>query len=229
MEIARALAAVCRVFAARAPPPGVDAATLQTRRRELFERHRDIGSPLGFLVSQTKWPVVRSEGWFVLALLARTEEGVQCVADIMHEIDVFTPLMDLMTGKTFIERMSSPMTSPTEASSSLLAELMAAKDAGPDTGGAAKVGTTKEAEMARIDRENALVLVSELLRRRGSTMAFMRRTAFEELLQDGGNLHVENLAAEVASPPPLPLTQTSSESSFMMDSVMSDSNHEMFN
>ncbi|KFY75619.1 hypothetical protein V499_04421 [Pseudogymnoascus sp. VKM F-103] len=230
MEIARALAAVCRVLAARTPAPGTDAVTLQTRRRELFERHRDIGTPLSFLVSQTKWPVVRSEGWFVLALLARTEEGVQCVADIMHEIDVFTPLMDLMTGKTFIERMSSPMTSPTEATSSLLAELMAAKDgSGAAAGGAAAVGTTKEAEMARIDRENALVLVSELLRRRGSTMAFMRRIAFEELLQDGGSLHVENLAAEAATPPPLPLTQTSSESSFMMDSVMGDSNHEMFN
>ncbi|KFZ12256.1 hypothetical protein V502_07175 [Pseudogymnoascus sp. VKM F-4520 (FW-2644)] len=229
MEIARALAAVCRVLAARNPSPGTDAVALQTRRRELFERHRDIGVPLSFLVSQTKWPVVRSEGWFVLALLARTEESVQCVADIMHEIDVFTPLMDLMTGKTFIERMSSPMTSPTEATSSLLAELMAAKAGGQGNGGAAKAGTTKEAEMARIDRENALVLVSELLRRRGSTMAFMRRIAFEELLQDGGSLHVENLAAQAASPPPLPLTQTSSESSFMMDSVMGDSNHEMFN
>lgn len=231
MEIARALAAVCRVMAARAPSPDTDAVVLQKRRRELFERHRDIGTPLSFLISQTKWPVVRSEGWFVLALLARTEEGVQCVADIMHEIDVFTPLMELMTGKTFIERMSSPMTSPTEATSSLLAELMAAKAGGGGTGGAAKAGTTKEAEMARIDRENALVLVSELLRRRGSTMAFMRRVAFEELLQDGGSLHVENLAVEAASPPPLPLTQTqtSSESSFMMDSVMGDSNHEMFN
>jgi hypothetical protein len=231
MEIARALAAVCRVLAARTPAPGTDVAALQTRRRELFERHRDIGTPLSFLVSQTKWPVVRSEGWFVLALLARTEEGVQCVADIMHDIDVFTPLMDLMTGKTFIERMSSPITSPTEATSSLLAELIAAKDdgGGAAAGGAATVGTTKEAEMARIDRENALVLVSELLRRRGSTMAFMRRIAFEELLQDGGSLHVENLAVEATLPPPVPLTQTSSESSFMMDSVMGDSNHEMFN
>ncbi|OBT44781.1 hypothetical protein VE00_05324 [Pseudogymnoascus sp. WSF 3629] len=231
MEIARALAAVCRVLAARTPAPGTDVVALQTRRRELFERHRDIGTPLSFLVSQTKWPVVRSEGWFVLALLARTEEGVQCVADIMHDIDVFTPLMDLMTGKTFIERMSSPITSPTEATSSLLAELMAAKDdgGGAAAGGAATVGTTKEAEMARIDRENALVLVSELLRRRGSTMAFMRRIAFEELLQDGGSLHVENLAVEATLPPPVPLTQTSSESSFMMDSVMGDSNHEMFN
>ncbi|KFY38693.1 hypothetical protein V494_04265 [Pseudogymnoascus sp. VKM F-4513 (FW-928)] len=232
MEIARALAAVCRVLAARTPSADTDATTLQTRRRELFERHRDIGTPLSFLVSQTKWPVVRSEGWFVLALLARTEEGVQCVADIMHEIDVFTPLMDLMTGKTFIERMSSPMTSPTEATSSLLAELTAANAGGAGAGAAAGAGTTKEAEMARIDRENALVLVSELLRRRGSTMAFMRRIAFEELLQDGGSLHVETLAAETAPPPQQQqksLTQTSSESSFMMDSVMSDSNHEMFN
>ncbi|KFY25273.1 hypothetical protein V491_01834, partial [Pseudogymnoascus sp. VKM F-3775] len=162
-------------------------------------------------------------------LLARTEEGVQCVADIMHEMDVFTPLMDLMTGKTFIERMSSPMTSPTESTSSLLAELTAANAGGAGAGKAARAGTAKEAEMMRVDRENALVLVSELLRRRGSTMAFMRRIAFEELLQDGGSLHVEHLAVEATTAQKLPLTQTSSESSFMMDSVMGDSNHEMFN
>ena len=34
--------------------------------------------------------------------------------------------------------------------------------------------STKEAEMARIDRENALVLVSEVLRHRGPEMAAIR-------------------------------------------------------
>jgi hypothetical protein len=39
--------------------------------------------------------------------------------------------------------------------------------------------------MARIDRENALVLVSELLKNRGSEMAVMRRALFEDLLKGG--------------------------------------------
>lgn len=41
------------------------------------------------------------------------------------------------------------------------------------------------AEMARIDRENALVLISELLKNRGNDMAVMRRTLFEDLLKGG--------------------------------------------
>lgn len=42
--------------------------------------------------------------------------------------------------------------------------------------------------MARIDRENALVLVSEMLKNRGSEMALMRRTLFEGLLQGGSEM-----------------------------------------
>ena len=42
--------------------------------------------------------------------------------------------------------------------------------------------------MARIDKENALVLISELLKNRGSEMAVLRRTLFEDLLKGGGEL-----------------------------------------
>lgn len=224
MEIARTLAAVCRVLASRSS----SVPDLQARRAEFFEKHRDIGTPLSFMVIQSKWPVVRSEGWFVLALLARTEEGVQCVADIMHDIDVFTPLMELMTGKSFVERMSgSALSSPMEQTTSLLSEITAANSGAlsPAVGEVGREG--KEAEMLRIDRENALVLVSELLRQRGPTMAFMRRTAFEDLLQGGAGLHLsyrEGRRMEDVSPPP----PVSSESAFMLDDMVRDSHTEMF-
>jgi len=44
--------------------------------------------------------------------------------------------------------------------------------------------------MARLDRENALVLVSELLKNGGEGMAVMRRTMFEDLLRGGANLMI---------------------------------------
>jgi len=42
--------------------------------------------------------------------------------------------------------------------------------------------------MARLDRENALVMVNELLKNMGGQMAVMRKTLFEDLLRGGGQL-----------------------------------------
>ena len=42
--------------------------------------------------------------------------------------------------------------------------------------------------MARLDRENATVMVSELLKNRGSKMAVLRRTMLEDLLRGGTEL-----------------------------------------
>ncbi|OBT60035.1 hypothetical protein VE03_10305 [Pseudogymnoascus sp. 23342-1-I1] len=167
MEIARALATVCQVLASDTSPYKIN----QTRRREVFERNRDIGVPLCFMLLQEKWPIVRSEGWFVLALLVHTDEGVQCVADIMHDMDVFILVMELITKKTFIERMTLPA----------VVKLAGMSPQQPE-------GETKEDETTRVDRENAIVLVSELLKRRASTMALLRRTEFENLFLDGGSL-----------------------------------------
>jgi hypothetical protein len=171
MEIARALATVCQVLASHDTSP--DTSIIQMRRREIFEQNRDIAVPLGFMLSQKKWPIMRSEGWFVLALLVHTEEAVQCVADIMHDMDVFMPLMELITGKTFIGRMTSP--APVKLGT------LGTSPQQPE-------GKNKEEETTRVDRENAIVLVSELLRRRASTLALLRRTEFENLFRDGGSL-----------------------------------------
>ena len=43
----------------------------------------------------------------------------------------------------------------------------------------------QEAEMARIDRENALVLISELLKNGGDRMAVMRREHFRGFTKGG--------------------------------------------
>jgi hypothetical protein len=167
IEIARALATVCQVLAPC--DTSSDNSVIQMRRRDIFEHNRDICVPLGFMLSQKKRPIVRSEGWFVLALLAHTEEGVQCVADIMHNVDVFMLLMELVTGRTFIERMTSPTLCHRDAAGAQRQQ---------------SDGRAKEEEKVRVDRENAIALVRELLRRRGSTMALIRRTEFENLLHN---------------------------------------------
>jgi hypothetical protein len=158
-------------------------------RKKFFKMHPDIGRPLGFMVSQTKWPVVRSEGWFVFALMARYPEGAQCISDLMQDIAVFQPLVELLTGKTFLE--NKPISLPSSELSAVSPGERAGEGMswlGQTPESAKSPGAGQEAEMARIDKENALVLISELLKNRGSEMAVMRRALFEDLLKGGGEL-----------------------------------------
>lgn len=192
MEISRLITAVCRVFNTY---NGRTPEEMERIRKTFFLMHPDVGRPLGFMVSQTKWPVVRSEGWFVFALMARYPEGAQCISDLMQDIAVFQPLVEMLTGQTFL--VNNPVSSP----SSEMSEASPASASGsgapmgihwegqtPESSRSPVHGQGQEAEMARIDRENALVLISELLKNRGSEMAVMRRTLFEDLLKGGGEL-----------------------------------------
>ncbi len=188
MEIARLIASVTRVFTTYT---GRTPEQMTKIRIKFFRLHPDVGRPLSFMVSQTKWPVVRSEGWFVFAIMARFPEGAQCISDLMHDVSVFQPLVQILTGKDIIEfkspASSSPVTTPSDSSGP------SPTYSGPNTGYEAKTPESVQpnaqaAEMERIDRENALVLVSELLKNRGKDMAVMRRALFEDLLKGGGEL-----------------------------------------
>ncbi|KAG0649906.1 hypothetical protein D0Z07_3693 [Hyphodiscus hymeniophilus] len=186
MEISRLITAVCRVFNTY---EGYAPEEMERIRKKFFTMHPDVGKPLGFMVSQTKWPVVRSEGWFVFAIMARHPEGAQCISDVMQDIAVFQPLVELLTGKTFLGDL--PISSPSPEDSAIppgSASVEGLPWLGSTPESAKSPGSEQEAEMARIDRENALVLISELLKNRGSEMALMRRTLFEALLKGGGDL-----------------------------------------
>jgi hypothetical protein len=188
MEISRLITAVCREF--NALKDRTDEYNEKTRK-QFFVMHPDIGRPLGFMVSQDKWPVVRSEGWFVFALMARHPESAQCISDLMHDVAVFEPLVTLLTGKNLVSYNSTLETSSTSATSSTSSSALSvgASSNSPlsfQTPESIKADT-QAAEMARIDRQNALVMVSELLKNRGSEMAIMRKAMFEDLLKGGAN------------------------------------------
>lgn len=199
MEIARLITSICRVFTSSGNE-GRTPEELERRRISFFERHPDVGRPLSFMVSQTKWPVVRSEGWFVFALMARYPEGAKCISDLLHDAAVFRPLVEMLTGKDLVDYVpntvgASPLTanssSPTSSNSTTIAQSSASSLSTPDPN--QLLGLSPEtpqphaqaAEMARIDRENAVVLINEMLKNRGPEMAVMRRTLFEDLLRGG--------------------------------------------
>lgn len=178
MEVARLFAAIVRVFTS----PNAKITDEDRLRKVFFERHPDIGRPISYMVTQKKWPVVRSEGWFVMALMCRTPEGAKCVSNIMHDLAVFQPLVELLTGKSLVD--GQPINCSGEDAGQSLDGTSSASDNVP------KVADAKAAEMARIDRENALVLLSELMRYCGASMAPMRRSTFEDLLKGGGATHM---------------------------------------
>jgi len=181
MEISRLVTAVCRTFNSHTFDSPED---MERVRKNFFTMHPDVGRPLSFMVSQTKWPVVRSEGWFVFALMARFPEGAQCISDMMQDVTVFQPLVELLTGKNLVDYKSPSASVSPSASGSASSPGMTMDGPTPES----VKPHAQAAEMARIDRENALVLVSELLKNRGSEMAVMRRTLFEDLLKGGGEL-----------------------------------------
>ncbi|KAI9755590.1 MAG: hypothetical protein M1835_000804 [Candelina submexicana] len=160
-EIARTITAICRILNSAHPPVGVD--DFEETVYRFYSLHKEVGRPLASMVSQSQWPVVRSEGWFAFALMAKNQEGAEAVSHAMHNVAVIRPLIETVTGKSF-NGHGALETSEAELDQ-------------------------RQVEMKRRDRENALVLISELLRFRGDRMAIMRKHLFEDLLYGRESIH----------------------------------------
>ena len=180
-EIARVITAILRVFSNEVPE--VNISTVSEVQSNFYSLHLNLAFPLTTMVTQAQWPVVRSEGWFALALMSRTEQGAIRVNEVFDERSVLKALAETITGG----RSSSANTG--------------------STGDPVEGSETQEREMNIKDRDNALVCVSELLRHQvnlrgplwpssrliltlqGSSMPATRQHIFQDLLQ--GNDHTE--------------------------------------
>ncbi|KAK2739264.1 hypothetical protein FQN57_006599 [Myotisia sp. PD_48] len=81
-EIGRTIAALCR-----------STARLETGIEDrVFALHPDVARPIGFMITQTDWPVVQSEGWFALALMAARSTGTAAVVDCLQSMSVIENL-----------------------------------------------------------------------------------------------------------------------------------------
>lgn len=153
IEIARTITAICRTL--NSTQPGVSSEQIEQTAHRLYALHPDLARPLAVMVTQSRWPVVRSEGWFAFALMARSREGSIAVSDVVHAVDVYQPLVETITGKAFAEgRGEGTVTGNTVDVGAVGGE-----------GGPAASGeeTDQEKRMRARDRDNALILVSELL------------------------------------------------------------------
>lgn len=92
-EIGRIVCSICRTLLSRTQKAQEQNLTLLNR---VFDLHKDIAHPIGAMITQTDWPVVRSEGWFALALMASHDQGCLAVVDCLIDTDVFAQVEKTM-------------------------------------------------------------------------------------------------------------------------------------
>lgn len=153
IEIARIVAAILRCIHSQDTRTDSGLGKILPR---LYALHPDVGRPLAMMVSQSRWPIIRSEGWFAMALMARSMDGSAAIDGVLQEVEVFGALGATIRGEATI---SSERSSPTSQNSGR------SRRDGPDPS-EMKSRLEREVDMKAKDRENAMVLVNEMLRNR---------------------------------------------------------------
>jgi hypothetical protein len=97
MEVGRIIASICRTLVPKSREEDSESSTLLER---LFAMHEGVALPVGAMIAQSQWPVVRSEGWFALALMASSKHGTAAVINCLQKLDLY-PLLE--------ETMSTPV------------------------------------------------------------------------------------------------------------------------
>ncbi|KAI0894529.1 ARM repeat-containing protein [Annulohypoxylon nitens] len=213
METARAVANICRVLYSSTPVgsallPSIDtdsetatpapneetASLSQAALDTFFTAHPALVDTLLYLGLQTKFPVLRSELWFVLALMARSASGASVVAKILHQRpEIVNVLVETVTG----EKMPEPQ-GQDQAVQEITDGNSTAEESGatPDPSALSGLGQlepqqvdpAKAATMTKVDRENGLVLIAELLKRCSDELPQVAKNTFGRILKTGGEL-----------------------------------------
>ncbi|KAH8430337.1 putative GTP binding protein [Aspergillus melleus] len=139
-ETGRLVASICRTLVPKARAQEGLAESLLAR---LFT-HEEVALPVGGMVVQSQWPVVRSEGWFALALMASSKQGSIAAGDCLQKMELFSPLEETL---------------------------------GKDLS-----GETEEVQLAK-DRENAIVLLQELLQHNPNILPMSLKTTVQDLMK----------------------------------------------
>lgn len=128
----------------------------------------DLAKALAAMVTQSRWLVVKSEGWFALALIARSKEGSDAIVDLLREAELSNAL---------IEVIGSKETGINEAISTEPDSAVSITEAGTT-----ELRPEQQKDMETKDRDNALVLVSEVLKNSVSSNPFLPEQLFRRFV-----------------------------------------------
>ncbi|RKF77598.1 putative gtp binding protein [Golovinomyces cichoracearum] len=185
MEIGRMTTSICRVLYSRNESSWE---VIQSTRIQFFRMYPEISQQLKFIVSQKKWPVVRSEGWFVLALISRFAEGAAFVSQLIQDSTFFELLSKVLTGNPVIDPIHSPSTTQNIDSETNKYTHHDPEPVKPHA---------QAAEMARLDLENAMVLISEILQNSSCKMTTPQKMELSGLLKNNGKTLINHLESRV--------------------------------
>ncbi|KAI1208650.1 ARM repeat-containing protein [Annulohypoxylon truncatum] len=211
METARAVANICRVLysseplgSALVPLPDTTSDTAPPTPPEeetlplldaFFAAHPALADTLLYLGLQTKFPVLRSELWFVLALMARSASGASVVARFLGQRpEIVNVLAEAVTGEKVSETQDQAAQDATDKNAPEEEEEQPGSM--PDLSALSGLGQlepqqvdpAKAATMEKVDRENGLVLIAELLKRCPDELPALARSRFGRILKTGGEL-----------------------------------------
>ncbi|KAI0454132.1 armadillo-type protein [Xylaria acuta] len=201
MEAARGITTVCRVLHSAAvakessPSPGTVTEDKAAPRPDLdtfYAAHGVITDAMLRLGQQSKYPVLRSELLFALALMARTAAGAAAISHTPQQEKLISFVAEVITGEkpTTEQIPNEPEPSSTPSSLVDIQNLVALEPQAPTA------STQKPTTKRDVDRENALVLVAELLRRCPDALPTDARRRFEDLLREGGERVLRERSSE---------------------------------
>lgn len=231
-EVARAAANVCRALHSSSSEPVLSGewegeennnttTEEETRRAAFYAAHSPaLPTALSLLLTQTRFPALRSEAWFVLALMSRRSgAGAGLACAVLEPVGACRALVEAITGRQDVSDSDDLLLAAGGGGGDATAvEDVLSNSVGPQQGQAGgggvslgmeglglgdlqprQVDPVARAGMARVDRENALCLVAELVRDgAGAEVEQGRRAIYERLVVTGGEL-VLNSRGEGAS------------------------------
>ncbi|KPM34383.1 hypothetical protein AK830_g12191 [Neonectria ditissima] len=208
LEAARCIASLCRVlhttpvlpilpewdpsqdgyvFVPKEPlPPSVEGNSDDdkgSRMRGLFYEKHELSKALAFLVTQQKWPILRSEAWFVFALMSRSQDGAGVVTGTLPVPEASEALARAITGQASITNSDDPARQIESIAS------IAGSDTAAITEGIGlepqQVDPKQKANMARVDRENCLVLCTEIVKNSSHSLTSAQLRHLQNLIRQG--------------------------------------------
>ncbi|KAI5917816.1 armadillo-type protein [Camillea tinctor] len=203
METARAAAMICRVLHSGSLDNAGGVASKSTALPSLQEfydtRHPALMDALVYLGLQDKFPALRSEFLFVLALMARSPEGAGVTARLLRQdARLMGVLVKAVTGQEFQQeeddeddegvdknKEEGPRNSADAIAALGLEGLNLEAPQAPEQ--ATNISRApRNSSVPNPDRENGLVLIAELLARCPTELSPSMRTTFTSIFQTEG-------------------------------------------
>ncbi|KAF7549419.1 hypothetical protein G7046_g8354 [Stylonectria norvegica] len=210
LEAARCIAALCRVLHSthdvllgwvpshedyvsdgRVPSEELSASEIsESVTRGLFYKSHDVTETLSFLITQQKWPILRSEAWFVFALMSRSKDGASVVLKILSvqgALDALTQAIAGEAGSQGSTEQSNLLESASPLPGTNASDIPEGLQLEPQ-----QVDPKQQANMARVDRENCLVLCTEVVKNRNADIAPTLLASLQDLIRKGTEMVFAN-------------------------------------